>query len=242
MPPGGGILGRWENVRTKASKKKMIQCDAATPAYLTNDYLKPQHLPIDRVDQEANYHATSSINETRFHRGFQRRHKSDIQPDAARLELEVAREIQREERARASVEATREHRANHTYNILTGEGAGRECEFRQVGKKIVNPFGCQEAIFGEHARDAAHRIKNSKHRFFEYPAPQKEVRTRHLFEEGLTDTVRETAILGYGKSGVSRCRSQSCGTSDNFAHLSGRPNQPDWEQPHYGNRSQIVLG
>eukprot|EP00928_Gymnodinium_smaydae_P096002 TRINITY_DN837_c0_g1_i1.p1 TRINITY_DN837_c0_g1~~TRINITY_DN837_c0_g1_i1.p1 ORF type:complete len:246 (+),score=40.96 TRINITY_DN837_c0_g1_i1:129-866(+) len=241
-PQAGGLLGRFENVQTRRSCKRIIPCDAATPMYLMNDYLKPQHLPIDRVDQEANYHAASNLNETRFHRGFHRRHKSDIMPDAARLEQEVMRDFAREERARQSVEATREHKARHTYNILTGEGVGRETEFRPVGKKIVNPFGCMEAVFSEHSKDATNRIKNSKHRFFDHAAEPKFVRQKNLFEEGLTQTTRETAILGYGNNGVRRTRCQSVGAYDNYAHTKGGHGEPDWEQPHYGNRSQIVFG
>merc|ERR1719191_1792028 len=169
-PPGGGILGRFENVRERKSAKRIIQCSAATPAFTQHDYLKPQHLPVDRVDHEANYAPSSNINETKFHKGFQRRHKADIQPDAARLEAEIQREIARGQRAQDCVDAARQMKEKITFNILTGEGVGRECEFRQVGKKIVNPFGCMEATFAEHARDASNRIKNSKHRFFEYPS------------------------------------------------------------------------
>lgn len=65
---------------------------AATPEYLRYDFLKPQqeswksmnrkeaaiaswaslrHLPIERVDEEANFAAASNINETRFHKDIQ---------------------------------------------------------------------------------------------------------------------------------------------------------------------------
>merc|ERR1719253_1165021 len=182
--PSGGILGRFENVRERKSAKRIIQCAAATPAFSQHDYLKPCHLPLDKVDHEANYAPTSNINETKFHKGFARRHKADIQPDAARMEAEIMRSQNREDLARASVAATIEAKDKYTFNLLTGEGVGRECEFRQVGKKIVNPFGCMEATFGEHQKDAANRIKNSKHRFFEYPAPQKADRTVTIFREG----------------------------------------------------------
>jgi hypothetical protein len=241
--PTGGILGRFENVREQKTNKRSIQCAAATPAFLTHDYLKPCHLPAHKVDDEANYAPTSNINETKFHKGFQRRHKADIQPDAARLESEILRDYAREEKARASVAATIEAKEKVTFNLLTGEGVGRECEFRQVGKKIVNPYGCMEAVFGEHARDASHRIKNSKHRFFEHTAAlPAHHRQENIFNEGLRHTKRETAILGYGNAGVRRVRSQSCGTSDNFGHLRALPPEPAYEAQHYGNYSQIVLG
>lgn len=242
LPPSGGILGRFENIREKESRKKMITCTAATPAYLHHDFLKPQHLPLERVDQEVNYSANSNINETRFHKGFQRRHKSDIQPDAARLEMEVQREMAQEERVRASVEATMVHRQRNTFNILTGEGSGRDCEFRQVGKKIVNPNGSMEGLFAEHSRDASNRIKSSKHRFFEPDTSPAANRTQHLFGEGLTGTSRQSAVLGYGSSGKRRTRVQSCGVADNFAHLRGVRREPDYEPPVHGNRSQILFG
>merc|ERR1719321_2560382 len=200
------------------------------------------HMPIDRIDQELNFHATSNMNETRFHRGFHRRHKADIQPDAARLEVEVHREMARDARAQASIEATREHKANHTFNIITGEGDGRECEFRQIGKKVVNPYGCMEGVFGEHGKDASNRMKNPKHRFFQHDAPEKFERQKNQFHEGFVQTKRETAILGYGSSGVSRTRMKSVGVAENYSHLKGPHKENEWEKGHYGNRSQIVLG
>jgi len=167
---------------------------------------------------------------------------SDIQSDAARLEHEVMKEMSREGRAQASVEAARIHKSTHTFNILSGEGDGRECEFREVGKKIVNPYGCMEAVYAEHQKDATNRIKNSKHRFFQHDAAPKMDRMKNLFDEGLTHTVRETAILGYGNAGVRRTRSQSTGVCDNYAHIRGKHGEPDWERPHYGNASQIIFG
>jgi len=235
-------MGRFENVKSKQSKKKMVTCDAATSEYLRHDFLKPQHLPVESIDHEANLATTSNMHETRFHKGFQRRHQSDIQQDAARMESEMARDQLRDMRSQASVEAAFEHRDKHTFNLLSGEGVGRECEFRQVGKKIVNPFGCMEATFGEHQRDMTNRVKNSKHRFFEYPAPQKVDRTATIFKEGLTETTRQSAVLGYGPSGVRRSRAQSCGVADNYVHLRALPAEPEYETPHYGNRSQIILG
>lgn len=242
VPTGGGLMGRFENVRQKKSAKAIIACDAATAEYLRHDYLKPQHLPIERVDEEANFIATSNINETRFHKGFHRKHRADIQSDAARLEVEAYREYAREDRAQACVDATREFRARNTFNILTGEGIGRESEFRQLGKKILNPYGCMEAVYADHDKEDATRIKNSKHRFFQHNAQRSEERAANIFHEGLNTTVRETAILGYGQSGVRRARAQSCGVADNFAHLRALPPDPNYEAPRYGNYSQIVLG
>jgi len=235
-------MGRFENVRQKKSCKKIIPCDAATACYLRADFLKPLHLPLDRVDHEANYAASSNINETRFHKGFHRRHKSDIQPDAARLEVELYRDFAREDRVHAQVSAAREMKEKHTFNILTGEGIGREAEFREIGKKVLNPMGSMQEVFEDHGKDVQNRVRNSKHRFFEYPAATREVRASHLLNEGLTQTQRESAILGYGRGGNSRTRSQSCGASDNYAHLRELPPVAGYEPPHHGNRSQIVFG
>lgn len=235
-------MSRFENIQVKQSSKKILQCDASTHEYMRNDFLKPHHLPIERVDQIANYSAGSNMQETRFHRGFQRRSKADIQPDAARLEAEVVRDMIREDRARASIEATMEHRERNTFNILTGEGTGRECEFRQVGKKIVNPRGRMENVFPHHAQQASNRVKNSKHRFFETPVNQKLDRTRTLVDEGLAQNERQTTILGYGSSGTRRIRAQSLGVADNYGHLNALPPEPTYEAPFHGNRSQIILG
>lgn len=242
-PPGGGLLGRFENVRVPKSAKKIIPCDAATAEYLRHDYLKPSHLPVDHVDEQANYAPSSNINETKFHRGFQRRHETGIQQNAARLEKELRDEAIREANAQAQVEATREYKEKVTFNILTGEGVGRECEFRQVGKRIVNPYGSMETLFTEHSRDATNRMKNSKHRYFDHSEPEPQQHRQHtLFNEGLVETQRQTAVLGYGKSGKARTRTSSCGTSDNYVHLRALPREPAYEKPIDGNRSQIILG
>jgi len=241
--PSGGLLGRFDNVQQRSAAKRVVQCTAATPEYLRNDFLKPQHLPIERVDHETNFAPISNINETRFHRGFQRRHQSDIQSDAARLEAEVLREARREERSRASIQAAMEHKERTTFNILTGEGEGREVEFRKVGKKILNPHGSMQAVYSQHGKESQSRIRNSKHRFFEHPVVQKDERCGNLFLEGLTETSRETAVLGYGTSGKRRLRTQSCGVGDNYAHLRALPPEPSWEKPNVSHsHSQIVFG
>jgi len=251
---GGGILGRFENVRQKKSNKKMIPCDAATSEYLRADYLKPCHLPVDRVDDELNFGASSNMHETRFHKGFHRRHQSDIQQDAARMEAELTKDYTRDHRAHASAQATMDYKERHTFNILTGEGMGRESEFRSVGKKILNPFGCMDAVYAEHNKDASNRIKNSKHRFFEYQETQQDPsatmraqvaqqeRARAIFNEGMTQTNRETVVLGYGNNGKRRTRLQSVGVADNFAHLSAVPPEPEYEAPRPRNASQILFG
>jgi hypothetical protein len=242
-PVGGGILGRFENVRSKKSQKQIIVCGAATPHYQNDDFLKPQHYPIDKVDEYNNYSATSNLQETRFHRGFQRRNQADIQQDVARMETELARERLRDDRDRATVQATLDWREKNTFNILSGEGVGRESEFRQVGKKIVNPFQCMEAVYSEHARDATNRLRQSKdHRVFEHPLPDTEARAKAIFGEGLKETKRETCVLGYGNTGKRRIRVESQGVADNFAHLRAESTRQEYEKPFHGNRSQILLG
>ena len=47
----------------------------------------------------------------------------------------------------------------------------------QVGKKIVNPYASMEAVFADHSREAAGRMKNSKHR--ERRRGEQEKRVRH---------------------------------------------------------------
>lgn len=130
----------------------------------------------------------------------------------------------------------------HTFNIITGEGVGRESEFREIGKKVLNPTGAMHEIFPEHSKQATNRMRGGKHRFFEHPGPANEGRAGNLFNEGLTHTVRENAIIGYGRGGVSRTRSQSVGVYDNAAHTRHIPERQPYEPPHYGNRSQILLG
>lgn len=241
MAPSGGIMGRFENARQRSTAKRIVSCEAGTPEYMRNDYLKPNHLPIHEVDRSLNFNPTANMNETRFHQGFQRRNQRDIQQDCARLEAEVMREMRREESDRQQIQLARQMKERVTFNILTGEGLGRENEFRQLGKKILNPHGSMPGVFAEHSVDASNRIKNSKHRFFEHPTPQNsDHRVETVFNEGLTQSKRETCILGYGDA-PRRAKLMSTGVSDNYQHLRGLPREPEWETK-YGNASQIVLG
>lgn len=220
-----------------------MPCEAARPEYARRDFLKSGGVPLEKLDEGANYNPSCNLNETKFHKGFQRRNKADIQADAARLEKELSNEAAREERALASLEATRQLKETVTFNILTGEGVGRECEFRPLGKRPVNPHGSMDATFAEHARDDSIRMRSSKHRFFEVPAaPASPQRAKALFNEGLGPDERQSSVLGYGKDGPRRTRTQSCGAADNFAHLRGRRSDPAWQPPQYVNQSQIVFG
>lgn len=241
---GGGLLGRWENVRTRPSMKRMVPCDAATAEHTRYEYLKPQHLPGTHVDDACNFVPGPDMNGTRFHRGFHRRHKADIQVDAPRLEMEQQRELQREAELDLRAQVTREMKDKHTFNIITGEGVGRESEFRAQGKRIVNPFGSMPATFAEHEKEAASRMKSSKHRYFDHNGPMtNDQRMKTLLNEGMTETKRGTSIIGYGTSQLPRNRSQSTGVADNYAHLRAMQPEPQYEQRSAGHSaSQIVLG
>lgn len=234
-------MGRFENARQRVSAKRIVTCTAATPEYLRADYLKPCHHPIDRVDRDLNFNPSCNNNETKFHKGFQRRNQRDIQQDVARLETEVVREMRRTEADRLQIECAKEIQGKCTFNILTGEGLGRDNEFRQLGKKILNPCGSMPSVYAEHGRDAGNRIKNSKHRFFEHPPlPPAGTRVNNIFNEGLTQSKRETCIIGYGDA-IRRSKMSSVGVSDNYAHLRRLPREPEWEVSDH-SRSQIILG
>jgi len=221
----------------------MVPCDAATAEHTRYEYLKPQHLPATNVDDACNFVPGPDFNATRFHRGFQRRHKADIQVDAARLEMEQEREQRREAELEIRAQVTRELKDKHTFNILTGEGVGRESEFRAQGKRIVNPYGSMAATYADHEKEAASRMKSSKHRYFDHNGPQTaDHRMRTLLNEGMTETKRGTAVIGYGISQMPRNRSQSSGVADNYAHLRHLPSEPQYEQRSDMNKSQIVLG
>lgn len=227
-PPAGGLLGRFENMRERPSRKKIVTCDAATPEYLRHDFLKvangrPRTSANINVSHSYNYHPSSDLQETKFHRGFQRRAKADIQSDAARLDRELAQQWAREERDRAAIQIAKEMKNRCTFNILTGEGVGRECEYQPVGKRIVNPFGCMEAVFAEHARDTSNRTRQSGHRFFEVPAGSPgDPRSLRLYNDGLSNAQRQVAIIGSPASRLpARLRGASVGVADNFAHSQG---------------------
>jgi hypothetical protein len=242
VQPSGGLLGRWENVVHKHSCKRMVACEASTAEFQRRDYLKPQHMPASHVDGMANYAPVPDINQTRFHRGFQRRHQADIQQDAPRLEYETYKEAVRDFKADQQVLHAKGMQSKSTFNIITGEGNGRDCEFRQLGKKIVNPFGSMNAVYAEHDKDLNNRVRNSKFRFFDYPPTStSDPRMQTLFNEGLTETKRQTMVIGYGL-GNPRSKNESLGVADNYTHLKATRPEPEWEKPRHGNHSQIVFG
>jgi hypothetical protein len=235
----GGLLARWENIRIPPSSKKMVDCQAAKPEYKRHEYLK--HSDTSDV-QGTNYHAGPNIMETRFHRGFHRRHQSEIRQDGARVEMEQVRERRRDQRANQQVNAAIAYRQNVTFDPLTGEGSGREDEFRQVGKKILNPHGNMKDVFLEHHRDQLNRQRNSKHRFFEYPAPPvADHRGATMFNEGYVGTQKESVVLGYGNANP-RTKVESVGTYDNFSHTQLKDRSVQYEPIVDRNKSQIIFG
>lgn len=237
----GGLLGRWNHLTVAQSSKRIVDCEAAKSEYSKCDFLKPCNFPSGQVSAQLNYLPSSNLRETRFHRGFQRRMKCDIAPDAPRLAREADLEARRDSLMQLSVDVTKDMKENVTFNVLTGEGVGRESEFRKTGKRILNPTGGMETIFMEHDKDSLNRQRNSKHRFFEYPAPEKPPRTANLVQEGLFDTERASMIIGYG-DGAPRCKYPSYGVPDNYAHLRGNARPAQWEQTVHKNKSQIVFG
>lgn len=240
-PSSGGLLGRWAGLKTVQSSKRMLDCAASQPQYRDWDFLKPQHFPRETATRELNYNPAPDVRETRFHRGFHRRPMAAIQSDAPRLEREQQLEERREMIAQQAVEVARDMKEKVTFNVLTGEGVGREEEFKKVGKRIINPTGTMEQIFMEHEADDITRQRSSKHRYFQHPAPEKLERTRNLVEEGLVHTKRESMIIGYG-DGAPRLKRESVGVPDNFAHMRGRARPVIWEETVDKNRSQIQLG
>ncbi|KAF4736526.1 hypothetical protein FOZ62_024352 [Perkinsus olseni] len=157
----GGLLKRWENIRHPVSQKKMVVCDASTPEYRRGNYLKITEQPSGAT---LSYMPRPDLRETRFHRGFHRRHYSDIGQDIERLKLEDLRGRRGEAVAKASAEATRLDAQRCPFNVLTGEGGGRDEDFGGLGKAILNPTQSMSSIFLEHHRDEINRMRASKHR------------------------------------------------------------------------------
>ncbi|KAF4699048.1 hypothetical protein FOZ63_033963 [Perkinsus olseni] len=213
----GGLLKRWENIRHPVSQKKMVVCAASTPEYRRGNYLKITEQPSGAT---LSYMPRPDLRETRFHRGFHRRHYTDIGQDIERLKLEDVRGRRGEAAAKASAEATRLEAQRCPFNVLTGEGGGRDEDFRGLGKAILNPTQSMPSIFVEHHRDEINRMRASKHRFFEpfKPSPSSH-RAKQLHTEGFTITQRESMILGRVPG---RHRLKSIGADDNFRHKQAR--------------------
>lgn len=237
----GGLLGRWSNVKHTHSSKGMVDCAAARPQYEQWDFLKPCNLPAEKANLELNYLPGPDLRETRFHRGFQRRQKCDIRQDEDRLIREAELEWRRDTRDKVAAETALDMKKKITFDVLTGEGVGREGEFKQVGKRIINPCGDMNDTFMDHSKEDTIRMRASQHRFGAYPWPEKEERLKTLVTEGLQPGERQSMIIGYGE-GVPRCKHPSYGVADNFAHLRGHHAPARWEETVDKNRSQIILG
>lgn len=224
---------------TPGSKLILQHLPAATAEFSNYDYLKPNQI----VSTEMNYYPTADLRQTRFHRGFQRRHQSDIRQDAQRLTLEENRQIKGEDRDRAIQDNWKAYKQDYKFNLLSGEGVGRDGEFKQVGKRILNPTHQNSAIFAEHGNEELRRLQQSRNRYGQYPPPEPSAyQSSQKAAEGFINSKKQTIILGYDPNNAPRFKLPSQGVADNFRHMRDQQEQPKYKAPKHKNFSQIQFG
>lgn len=131
---GGGLLARFDRIVARPSMKKQFLDDPRMCCkchYQDKDFLVGGGSFTNDVMQ---YSPSPNINETKFHKGFHKRPQAAIGQDIDRLRLEMQRENRRDERVLRQTIAAKAMLQHDTFNPLTGEGKGRECEFPQLGR------------------------------------------------------------------------------------------------------------
>mmetsp|Transcript_8066 Transcript_8066/g.19494 ORF Transcript_8066/g.19494 Transcript_8066/m.19494 type:complete len:343 (+) Transcript_8066:74-1102(+) len=243
-PNTAGLLARFEARPRKAPSSKMIlsHLPAATAEHTRYNYLKPNGI-ADGSQETFNYHPSCDIRDTRFHRGFQRRHQSDIRQDAPRLQKEFGKQIGRDTADRARVDGWHNYKEDYTFNLLNGEGRGRDAEFKAIGKRVINPVHDHAGVFDEHDRDQRNRHRQSMNRFYEYPPMQPSAnRENQIVAQGFISSNPETVIIGYSPDAAPRLKMRSQGAAENFAHLQDASGVRQFAPVRERNKSQIIFG
>ncbi|CAD7965811.1 unnamed protein product [Amoebophrya sp. A25] len=232
-------------MRPGGSKLILSHLPCAQPAYVVKgDYLKTT---AGTNSATGNYLPTPNSQETRFHRGFYRRPQSEIRQDFSRLQREAKIQQKRDEYDEKVQEGWRAYQRDYTFNVLTGEGNGREGEFTNIGRRThrITAAGGTAALFAEHDKDTRIRERNSHLRYSGYPPsfPTKNQAAAQA-SDGFLQTQRESVIIGYPRiDAAKRIRLPSQGARDTLgSHLHDDPVLPDYP-PNVGKtRSQIIFG
>ncbi|CAD7972742.1 unnamed protein product [Amoebophrya sp. A120] len=245
-PQTAGLLARFEagprHKRSQSSKMILSHLPAATPEYTKYNYLKPSGIATGS-QETFNYHPTSDLRDTRFHRGFQRRHQTDIRQDAPRLNREYTVQQDRDARDEKRVEGWNNYTQDYTFNLLNGEGRGREAEFKSIGKRVINPVHDHAGCYEEHDRDQRNRGRQSMNRFYEYPPMRPSAnRENQIVSQGFINSKPETVIIGYSTDAAPRLKMRSQGAQDNFAHLQDSSGVRNFAPRGDRNKSQIIFG
>ncbi|CAD7944494.1 unnamed protein product [Amoebophrya sp. A25] len=241
-PGTSGIFSRFEARPQRKPSSKMIlrHLPSATPEYTVYNYLQPSGLN----DGEAppNYHPAPDIRQTRFHRGFHRRHQSDIRQDAPRIQRERDIRDGKDSTDQRTVEGWDNYTKDYTFNLLSGEGKGRDAEFKAIGKRVVNPMH-DYSVYDEHDKDQRNRLRQGMNRFFEYPPPNTSAnRHAQLVSQGFLNSKPENVIIGYSHDAAPRLKMRSQGVADNFSHLQDASGVRVFAPVRERNKSQIVFG
>ncbi|CAD7973762.1 unnamed protein product [Amoebophrya sp. A120] len=229
-----------------SSKRILNHLPCAIPQYVSDgDYLQQElassassvALPV----RGRNYLPGPDLRETRFHMGFQRRAQSEIRQDAPRLQRELQIQTNRDNYFQSVQDGWKNYKEDYTFNVLNGEGYGREGEFLQVGRRLLK--GPNSVLFSEHEKEKQMRERGGPFRYHAYPPmlPSKN-QEKALASDGFLQTKRESVIIGYPRiDAAKRIKLPSQGTREIYAHLQDGATQA-YYPPTTKTRSQIVFG
>lgn len=194
-----------------------------------------------QYDQSAQWRPEQGTHTTRFHRGFARRHVSDINPSEQRQQSDA----ERAERQAAITEQRREYLVGKRtfrgsgYNILTGEETGGASKPMKLPQRRHNIEIDRSTSPG--ADKTAYRLRDSSARFH---ATAEEMlhrpeRVAGLMREGLVQTqVRARAMSALGRA---RARIAPRAAASSRPRARAPPSPSPAEDVHGDWRGQVAL-
>eukprot|EP00743_Colponemidia_sp_Colp-15_P002686 GILK01002911.1.p1 GENE.GILK01002911.1~~GILK01002911.1.p1 ORF type:complete len:204 (+),score=26.53 GILK01002911.1:42-653(+) len=196
------MLARWQDDTPVRSGKRIIPKPAQFEKW---DFLKAHPTGADLK-------SAPSLNETKFGKGFHRRNYDVIAQDKSRIIQERNRVEQSRTGEEKRVQNYAQWKESNTFNLLTGEGVGREKDYRRTGLKA--PDGAtKDQLAKNNKLENDIRMRTSELRFF---LPQEEGARRKQSLDIPSTTVRKSAVLGYVKGVL-----PSLGVKDNFMYNHG---------------------
>mmetsp|Transcript_21707 Transcript_21707/g.29518 ORF Transcript_21707/g.29518 Transcript_21707/m.29518 type:complete len:253 (-) Transcript_21707:186-944(-) len=155
----------------------------------------------------------SGTHTTRFKKGFQRRREEHIPKDEARIQYSAQREFKQTVHADRRMERLRDK--TNSYDLITGAKGEYSSDTRSNKFLAERAHVRMDKLTPETASMSAMTIRDSSFRFFEPQTTGKNAdqRREKLVNEGMTQTVRCSSVLGVGRAEV-----PSHGVHDQFVH------------------------
>eukprot|EP01038_Epipyxis_sp_PR26KG_P010434 gene10434-14017_t len=169
------------------------------------------HTNMTSVGNESDLCAKSGLDQTRFHKGFNRRHVSNISNPSADITREFERTFAKKSMAlaRARSENLKSIEHQNGYDIITGTAKGKGPLNRVESLRITGSTG----VGNDSLKQGKAILNDSPSKFFTpmYSGPKQDYRQDLLHREGL-QTGKYTSILQLGKKDM-----PSYGIEDQFS-------------------------